>query len=507
MGLKKTQDPTIDPRTPWDNDDLHREREGILLTRLIQSLTGSYVIALKGGWGTGKSIFLRRLSANLENQGIPVIPIDAWRTDYLEDPLIAFVAATEERIAKERSRSEARIEKGKSIAIGLANSVGRLSPAISGIIADTFIPGSGEAAKAAAEGIEISGQAVLDAIKTKKEAEARFRDLLSAARDHLTKRSPSRPIRPIVIALDELDRCRPSYAVKVLERIKHFFDVPGIIFVIATDGTNLPGAVSSVYGEKIDGEMYLRKFFDYEFDLSEPDSSSFSKALEIQFEFDLIIESSLHLKDRKQASQMLLEPSDGNYRNIVSHYDRGLDALELLASFEFFSQRLKLSLRDQSQAFTLINAYLRTLKSDVMIYPSVLSFVYCLRFSNPKTYEKIRTSQSRLKSIFTQDPNGHYLINGSGSWISATTYGFDLSFFWEASENPNQLEYIRKLRHSIFNENNSSMARRCAVNKIFYRLQADKRPLSQFLPRAFQLADAFAQGQEENKSHALFYGV
>jgi hypothetical protein len=491
MGLKKTQDPTINPRAPWDNDDLNREREGVLLTRLIQSLTGSYVIALKGGWGTGKSVFLRRLSANLENHRIPVIPIDAWRTDYLEDPLISFVAATEQRIAEERSRSETRIEKGKSIAIGLASSAGRLSPAISGLIADTFAPGSGEAAKAAAEGVEMSGKAVLDAIKTKKDAEIRFRELLSAARDHLTKRPAGRPVRPIVIALDELDRCRPSYAVKVLERIKHFFDVPGVIFVIATDGTNLPGAVSSVYGEKIDGEMYLRKFFDYEFDLSEPDSNYFSKTLESQFEFDHIIASSPYLADRERASQMVLTPSDHDYKEPVSNYDRGLDAFEILSSFQFFARHLKLSLRDQSQAFTLVNAYLRTLKSDVMVYPAVLSFIYCLRFSEPQTYEKIRTSQIRLKSIFLKDASRLSLVNDSESWVNATIYGLDLSFFWEASESTNHREYARKIRHTIFNESNASLARKCAIDKLFYRLHADKRPLTHFLPRAFQLADAF----------------
>lgn len=492
MGLKKTQDPSINPREPWDNDDLHREREGILLTRLIQSLTGSYVIALKGAWGTGKSVFLRRLSANLENHGIPVIPIDAWRTDYLEDPLIAFVAATEQRIAEERSRSETRIEKGKSIAIGLAKNAGRLSPAISGLIADTYIPGTGEAAKIVAKGAEVSGQVVLDAIKTKKEAETRFRELLSAARDYLTKRPARRPVRPIVIALDELDRCRPSYAVKVLERIKHFFDVPGIIFVIATDGTNLPGAVGSVYGEKIDGEMYLRKFFDYEFDLSEPDSRSFSKVLEIQFELDRIIDSSPYLIDRERAKMMVLTPSDYGYKDPISNFDRGLDALEILEAFPFFAHQLKLSLRDQSQAFTLINAYLRTLKSDVMIYPEILSFVYCLRFSDPHTYEQLRTSQIKLKSVFLQGPNKQSLVTDSGSWINTSAHGLGLSFFWEAAGNQHPLDYVNKLRHGIFNESVRSIERACAVDKLFFRLSSDKRPLSQFLPRAFQLADAFA---------------
>ena len=113
MGLRKAQDPNIDPRAPWVNDDLQRQREGVLLMRLIESLTGSYVVAVKGSWGTGKSVFLRRLSATLENAGVPVIPIDAWRTDYFADPLIAFVAATEQRIADERTRGRGSRRDGQ----------------------------------------------------------------------------------------------------------------------------------------------------------------------------------------------------------------------------------------------------------------------------------------------------------------------------------------------------------------------------------------------------------
>ncbi len=489
MGLKKTQDPNINPQAPWENDDLHREREGDLLTRLIESLTGSYVIALKGDWGTGKSVFLRRLSANLENSGIPVIPIDAWRTDYLEDPLIAFVAATEQRIAEERSRSDVRIEKGKSIARGLAKYAGRLSPSLIGVVAESLVPGAGAVSVAVTETVERGGEAVLDAIKTKRDAEERFRELLSAARDYLTKRPMRRPVRPIVVAIDELDRCRPSYAVKVLERIKHFFDVPGIVFVIATDGLNLPSAVGSVYGEKIDGEMYLRKFFDYEFDLEEPESSAFSKALAAQFDFNELIASSPFVRDK--AEKKLLAPSDNGYGHPVSVFDRGLDAFEILAAFPFFARKMHLSLRDQAQAFTLVNAYLRTLRGEVMVYPTVLAFAYCLRFSQPQTYSALKSGKIALKGIFDSSPGRPPIMPGSAEWIDSTIYGLELTYFWNALGNPKPIEYIGELRRNIYQQSIPSMERMVAADKLFFRVSVDKRLLSQFLPRAFKLADAF----------------
>lgn len=492
MALNKAQDPHVDARAPWENDDLNRRREGEILTRLIQSLSGSYVIALKGGWGTGKSVFLRRLAANLENQGIPVIQIDAWRTDYLEDPLIAFVAAAEQRIAAKRTQSERRREEAKSISRRLANYAGKLSPSLIGGAAEAIAPGSGVVASAVAESAERVGDAVLSAIKEKKDAETRFSELLSTARDYLTSRPRSRPVKPIVVAIDELDRCRPSYAVKVLERIKHFFDVHGIIFVIATDGENLPGAVASVYGQKIDGEVYLRKFFDYEFDLSVPESDSFSKVLADEFDFNQLIGSSPNFSSHEEAAQMLLSPSDRNYVGAVSSFDRGLDAFELLQAFSFFAKKMNLTLRDQSQAFTLINAYLRTIRDDVMIYPSIVSFSYCLRFSNPSVYHKLRSGEINLQGIFRQGAGSPPLVSGSSSWIDSTVFGFDLNFFWEAALNPNQEGYITSLRQNIYQDGSPRRGRVAAIEKLFFRQRADRQNLTQFLPRAFRLADAFS---------------
>ncbi|WP_206705561.1 KAP family P-loop NTPase fold protein [Marinomonas colpomeniae] len=80
---------------------------------------------------------------------------------------------------------------------------------------------------------------------------------------------------PAFIFIDELDRCRPSYAVEMLETIKHIFDVKGIVFVVATDTEQLQNAVKAIYGEGFDARLYLGRFFNSRFSLKAPDLKSF----------------------------------------------------------------------------------------------------------------------------------------------------------------------------------------------------------------------------------------
>ena len=81
--------------------------------------------------------------------------------------------------------------------------------------------------------------------------------------------------KPLVIAIDELDRCRPSYAVELLEIAKHFFSVDGIVFVLAIDKSQLTHAIKALYGNEFDSIGYLRRFIDLDFQLPEPDRTKF----------------------------------------------------------------------------------------------------------------------------------------------------------------------------------------------------------------------------------------
>jgi hypothetical protein len=72
---------------------------------------------------------------------------------------------------------------------------------------------------------------------------------------------------PIVIVIDELDRCRPTYAIKLLEEVKHLFDVEGLVFVLGMHGAALGHSVSAAYGAKFDGVAYLGRFVNRRYKL------------------------------------------------------------------------------------------------------------------------------------------------------------------------------------------------------------------------------------------------
>ena len=66
--------------------------------------------------------------------------------------------------------------------------------------------------------------------------------------------------KPIVIFLDGLDRCRPDFAVRTIERMKHFFEAPKVVFVLLINRKQLVAAVQGIYGQQIDANAYLAKF-------------------------------------------------------------------------------------------------------------------------------------------------------------------------------------------------------------------------------------------------------
>ena len=83
---------------------------------------------------------------------------------------------------------------------------------------------------------------------------------------------------PLVIVIDELDRCRPSYAVDLLEVAKHLFSVDHIVFVLAVNRSELAHSVCALYGNSFDGPDYLKRFFDLDFRLPNPSRREFIRA-------------------------------------------------------------------------------------------------------------------------------------------------------------------------------------------------------------------------------------
>jgi hypothetical protein len=330
-----------------------------------------------------------------------------------------------------------------------------------------------------------------DLIFLEKERAARaveddFKDALEKARNLLTGRHDNGPIRGhLVIIIDELDRCRPHYAVKVLERIKHFFSIPGLVFVIATDPKHLPNAIAAVYGERTDSEIYLRKFVDFEYDLPEPTAQQYISTLAKEFQLsDLCSAVSEHSITRIRSGL------GNDYKPLVAQHGRALDVAEVIDCFPQIASSFGLTLRDQSQAFTLLNAYLRAAPQGAVIFPRIFAFACALRFARPDVFRELKKGR-KLAEIRVE---GGALVKSA--LVRGTGIERDVEAFAdvESAENPTDT-LLSGMRKRPANENEFEM--RDAYMRIWARVGNDADQLTTFLSRSLTLADAFSGVADE----------
>ncbi len=121
---------------------------------------------------------------------------------------------------------------------------------------------------------------VIDVFKQEKAATKKFSELLEEITDYVRSVTEDDKVAPpVVLLIDELDRCRPTFAVAMLERIKHFFSVPGLVFVLALDLEQLKASTRKVYGAEMDATEYLRRFIDLELRLPRADVGNMVQAM------------------------------------------------------------------------------------------------------------------------------------------------------------------------------------------------------------------------------------
>lgn len=83
----------------------------------------------------------------------------------------------------------------------------------------------------------------------------------------------------LVVYIDELDRCKPSYAVRLLERIKHYFSNDRITYVFSVNINELQHTIKQYYGSDFDASKYLDRFFDLRISLPSADLERYYQSL------------------------------------------------------------------------------------------------------------------------------------------------------------------------------------------------------------------------------------
>ena len=266
--------PEKNPGEPFKHDRLERREAVEVLTRIVARIEGPCVLALDAPWGYGKTTFLEMWKAWLrqEAQGFPVVAcFNAWETDFTNHP---FLALSSELTKELEARIETTIVEKFKDAAQKARMVLPVASALAPLI-ELLQPGAGVAVGAASNTLAAanSGEADTNDYQEAKDALESFKTELEELAKGLDK--------PLVVMIDELDRCRPSYAVQLLEVAKHLFAVgdANVVFVLAVHRAQLVHSVKALYGACFDAEGYLRRFFDLDFQLPEPSREQFVREL------------------------------------------------------------------------------------------------------------------------------------------------------------------------------------------------------------------------------------
>ena len=394
--ITKSTAPVVEPTNPWVNDPFERKVHGERLTMLVERTPGSFVIAVKAPFGSGKSVFLNRWEAHLQGAAkIPVVKLDAWKFDYLSDPLEALVLALACRLEKLSVSPKIKRRIASTIS-GLTKSAAKILPKLLRTAIAVKTVGASEVVLAAADTVSFASDKLLPEAKAREKSVTEFAKAIADARADLVE-ALQRGINdvPLVFILDELDRCRPDFAIKMLERIKHLFDVPGIIFAIAMDGENLPAAVQCLYGQSVNGERYLRKFFDLEFYLPQPTIEQVIAQFFV--ENDLIkvsggINVTGAVNDANKFWPTKETPINVQFETI--------DVPKFALAFETFAPVFQLSLRDLIQALTALVAVIRSVKKMEPMFPVPLALAICLRFRKPEVFQHIISGRKTLSEIY-----------------------------------------------------------------------------------------------------------
>lgn len=223
-------------------------------------VSGSLVLALSSKFGAGKTTFLRMWSASFEeqedNNHIVVIKLNAWESDYYGDPLFAILSSLIEALQSSGKQANAIIDAAKDVGWFAAAIGNQIAAKLTGV--DAMAAGA-IAEKKQQKRDDVRSFDAFSAFEQRKKAMSHLQSVLSEF-------ISSSGIR-VLFLVDELDRCRPDYAISYLETIKHIFDIRGATFILAADRNQLENSAKTAFGMNLDFDEYYRKFIHREVSL------------------------------------------------------------------------------------------------------------------------------------------------------------------------------------------------------------------------------------------------
>lgn len=383
--LKPTQENII--KAMKDNI-LGRNRIIRNFIKILYSMPEQNIISINGDWGAGKTFFVKQVietikclsfeehiidkeiknfidntekelnNIELKNQLYPIY-FNAWEYDSNEDPLLTLIYSIIEQnpnLSDNAKTNESMKEKIyriiSSFKIGLS-----------------FSDNNGKS-----YGLELqcdpkTNKPITKDIISIEELKTTFKELLEDIKVEKANK--------LVIFIDELDRCNPTFAIKLLERIKHFFDDDRFIFVFSTNLSELQYTVKKFYGEGIDGYSYLDKFFDLQFTLPNIDIENYIDSLKV------------------------ISMSGGHYINMC--------VKEIVLIYNFSLRKCNRFIKLISLTYNYIRSSTEYGLAKLILFPILLA----TKIDNINTYNKIISGngENELKEIILKSKNLIQIFN------------------------------------------------------------------------------------------------
>lgn len=395
-----------------------------------------FVIGISSDCGTGKTTFLEVLRKRIEKVGYSYIKYNAWKCDYSDNALESLLfTILGEKALEEALKDEAFDLKVLNLicgiranfSIGITSTIEKLlalslqsdsKKDVKDFLSKVMFPKLQEEHREETPTAQLIIKAFASEFKSQEESIRALQELLGKAYtksqdDQTSNGNPQsnygNPSRPLVVIIDELDRCRPSFAVQTLEIIKHIFCMKGVVFVVAFDLLQLSSTVKSFYGENFDAVGYLNRFFDYMSYMPDGDKDKFIGAMLDRYSLTmekLGISENTDSPEEKDKKENIEDIWEGKVRKICDMFSLSLRDIKLvLAAFERLN---KTSLKDHKD----INAKILYLYFLALQYRRPEIIMGALRGIRTSS-DRVGEAAPELKGKLTDNPIPFWYKEGS----------------------------------------------------------------------------------------------
>ncbi|MER9727925.1 P-loop NTPase fold protein [Mesorhizobium sp. M0217] len=377
--------PDIEQAIEAGEDIFGRDLFGEGLLKVFDLSDDPLVVALDEPWGSGKTVFARRLARKAKDQQFKVVYFDAFKRDYDPDVFVSLAAEIIQETGIKPKEKKALKARAKDVAkiVGRVAIKGAIRGLTAGVVrASDFEDANEDIANEVGKEIEAELDKIIDSrlesAKAEQKAFESFRQTLS---DLMSTDSSQ---KPLIFIVDELDRCKPTYALSVLETIKHLFSVKNVHFLLVCQLDQLSAATRKMYGSEINANLYLEKFIHFRVTFPQFEKRENDRLLK-----KFVLNATREMPDDDQSGQ--LKDRFADFTSIV--WESG-----------------EYSLRRLERLCTLFGLCMAFTNKRTIRHPALIHVLCDLKLSSPPLFAKAKNGTLTYRDVktrygFSDDPD------------------------------------------------------------------------------------------------------